>query len=226
MVEQTRADDNDVRGWMLVHDQIRGEIRDQSAQLLALRRDDTQAAWALAKWWASFSASLVHHMQSEDHRIWPQLRTLAPEAASALAELEADHSAVLRTLAAVDERTRDLPSLVHAADFDAQRSALVRQLDELGRIVGEHLEREESLVAPLFATRLSPAAWARLEQDMVKGLGAREMADLLPRMLSYAEPSTRYMMLTRRIPAPVRLLNRAVFEPRWRRARAKLPLGS
>lgn len=217
--------ENDLRGWLLVHRQIRGEIADQSAQLRALLAGDTEAATALQRWWESLSTSIAHHMRSEDDRIWPQLRAIAPAASEPLAGLETEHRELLDLLGTVDRETSDLAGRVAGDDFSARRDALVRLVDDLGRRIRAHLDREEALVAPLFSSALSPAEWHRLEQDMVKGLSPREMAGLLPRMLSYADSDTRAMMLATRVPAPVRLLDRLVFEPRYRRTRARLPLG-
>jgi hypothetical protein len=59
---------------------------------------------------------------------------------------------------------------------------------------------------------------------MVKGLTLREVADLLPRILAFADEKERAVMLAR-LPAPVRLLNRLLFTPRYHRTRAALPLG-
>lgn len=58
---------------------------------------------------------------------------------------------------------------------------------------------------------------------MVKGLSLREVADLLPRILAFADDQERAMMLAR-LPAPVRLLNSLMFTPRYRRTRGTLPL--
>jgi iron-sulfur cluster repair protein YtfE (RIC family) len=216
---------NDVRGWVLVHRQIRGEVADQANQVAALVVGDSRAAAAVSRWWLSFSASVAHHMRAEDERIWPQLRSLAPDVSEPLTLLEDEHRRILRLLVAVDAKAADLPAAVTAPDFDGQRAELEAAIRELGVALEQHLNHEEELVRPVFEQRVSAGDWMKLEQDMVKGLGPREMADLLPRMLSYADADTRAMMLATRLPAPVRLLDRLVFEPRDRRRRTRLPLG-
>lgn len=216
--------DNDVRGWTLDHDQFRGVLADLIEQVRAVRAGDVAAAHALAHWWQSFSGSVEHHFRAEDQGIWPTLIRYAPDSSPALGDLSRQHRRIESELREIDRRFGALPSTVRAPGFPADRTALLATLARLHASILDHLEREEREAVPVLRSRVPAPECRQIERNMVKGLTLREVADLLPRILAFADDEERAMMLAR-LPAPVRLLNQLVFTPRYHRTRAALPLG-
>ncbi len=216
--------DNDVRGWTLDHDQFRGVIADLIEQVRALRAADLSAAKALSHWWRSFSGSMSHHFRAEDEGIWPTLIRHAPQITATLADLSAQHRRIESELSEIDRRFDLLPSTVATPGFEADRFALLAALTQLQTAILNHLDTEEREAVRVLSTRVPAPECRQIERNMVKGLSLREVADLLPRILAFADDKERAMMLAR-LPAPVRLLNGLIFAPRYRRTRAALPLG-
>jgi hypothetical protein len=224
IVAEAETQDNDVRGWTLDHDQFRGVLADLIEQVSALRSADVAAAQALARWWHSFSASVAHHFRAEDEGIWPTLTRHSPQISATLDSLTAQHRRIESELREIDRHFDALPSTIATPAFGADRVALLAALTQLQTAILDHLDAEEREAVPVLRTRVPAPECRQIERNMVKGLSLREVADLLPRILAFADGKERAMML-RRLPPPVRLLNRLIFIPRYRRTRAALPLG-
>lgn len=118
-----------------------------------------------------------------------------------------------------------LASVVQGPDLEAERAAHLATLAHLHTSILDHLDLEERDAVPVLRSRIPAHDCGRIERNMVKGLSLREVADLLPRILAFADANERAMMLDR-LPPPVRLLNRWLFTPRYRRTRAALPSGN
>ncbi|MHA7985555.1 hemerythrin domain-containing protein [Rathayibacter sp. CAU 1779] len=216
--------DNDTRGWLLVHEQIRAVVSDASRQVRAARADDLAAVGALVAWWASFSRSFVHHMHTEDTRIWPELATSDPRSSDALARLTDQHRDLELRLAALDGDLREFQVALRHGPGGDERATLLAELAELDTSVASHLAEEERTAFAIGRTAVRRDEWASIEKDMVKGLPVRDLAMLAPRILQQADDEGRAMML-RRLPGPLRVVVVRVFEPRYRRIRARLPEG-
>ncbi|MDH2443449.1 hemerythrin domain-containing protein [Amnibacterium sp. CER49] len=223
-MDEADTQDNDVRGWTLDHDQFRGVLADLIEQVRALRADDADAAEALSRWWRSFSGAVRHHFRAEDEGIWPTLTRHAPGIGPTLEDLSAQHRRIESELSGVDRRFDALPTVVTTAGLAADRADLLVALTQVQAAILDHLALEEREAVPVLATRVPPPECRRIERNMVKGLSLREVADLLPRILAFADDAERATMLAR-LPPPVRLLNRLLFTPRYHRTRATLPLG-
>jgi hypothetical protein len=216
--------DNDTRGWVLVHDQIRAVLAAAPEHVRALRAEDPIGARALVGWWLSFSRSFTHHMHAEDDRIWPTLAVASPEIAAELERLTAEHRDIERELLEVDSGVAAMPTLLPTERFCAAQELLLDRFAVLRQLVGQHLDHEERTAVVGGRHRVRPEEWRRLEKDMIKGLSLKDMSSLMPRILEQADESGRAMMLGR-LPAPVRLLDQKFFEPRYRRLQRRLPGG-
>jgi hypothetical protein len=217
--------DNDTRGWVLVHDQIRAVLAAAPGHVRAQRAEDPLGARALSGWWLSFSRSFTHHMHAEDDRIWPTLASSKPEVVAELQRLSDEHRDIERELLEVDSGVAALPALMPTERFRAAQELLLDRLEVLQDLVVQHLAREEGTAIVAGKQQVQPAEWGRIEKDMIKGLSLKDVSTLLPRILEQADDSGRAMMLNR-LPAPVRLLEQQFFEPRYRRLQRRLPGGS
>jgi hemerythrin-like domain-containing protein len=213
---------NDTRGWMLVHDQIRAVIADASNQVSNVRADDPSAANTLVAWWLSFSRSFVHHMRTEDDRIWPTLAGADPQQSAELEMLTSEHREIASRAAAVDIAMRALPDRLRTVRLEHCRTDLLERLGALESVVTRHLAHEEMTAFATGREAVHPGEWSRIERDMVKGLALRDVATLAPRILERADDTAREMMLGR-LPRPMRLIVVRVFVPRYRRTRTALP---
>ena len=209
-----------IRGWVIVHDQVRAVLAAMPTHVRALRADDPVGASTLVTWWRSFSRSFVRHMRTEDDRVWPVIAEADPATAEDLGRLTAEHHEIERQLARVDSELAALPELLGSQWLESTKRELLRRLDVLQCLVDHHLAGEERIAFD--HPGLSPERWSRIERDLMKGLGLREVSLLLPRLLEQADPVGRALML-RRMPASVRMLDARVFEPRYRRMQRRLP---
>jgi hypothetical protein len=216
---------NDTSGWTLVHDRARAVVTDAIEQVRALRDGDRAAASTLADWWRAFSRSLVHHFASEDTEVWRALEAADPGSSVVLDTMPEQHRSVTALLGDVDAAMDRLTAAVRtgAAVESAPRDTALDRLTALRETLDGLLAREEAAALPVMRERVSADEWDRLSRSMVQGLSLGEVADLLPGMLAVATPEARAAML-RRVPAPVRVLDRVVLEPRYRRRRKALPL--
>lgn len=95
---------------------------------------------------------LVHaHHGAEDAELFPLVRRSAPRLAAAVDRLEADHRTVSDLLDTVEAEARALEA-AGASEGDEARTRLVDALTQLSSHLLDHLEREERVLAPVFAT--------------------------------------------------------------------------
>ena len=165
--------------------------------------------------------ALHHHHVAEDTELWPLVLATAPELASEVRRLEAEHTPLDADLAAVTaglERigTLDGPEFRPAAD---ELAAAIARLDLYLR---RHLASEEELVLPVMRHRIGAAEWAALEAALATQGHGRDTSVLLPMFLAYSEPD-RVAFLRDQLPAPVLVLHDLVLGPRYRRLLRRLP---
>ena len=95
--------------------------------------------------------------------------------------------------------------------------AFRRNLQALEATLDGHLSHEEADTLPLISRVMTEAGVASIFRAFGKLGGLKRGATLLPWALSGASPDVRALVL-RRLPPPARLLYRAVWLPRYRRA--------
>ena len=117
--------------------------------------------------------------------------------------MEAEHARIDPLLAAVDAA---LPNpagnlAAHVADLT---SALER-----------HLKHKEDAALPLIQAICTPADWRAFTGEMRRRQGLKGAASYVPWILDGAAPAGRQRFLAA-LPAPVRVINRLLLEPRYR----------
>ena len=111
-----------------------------------------------------FSVALPLHEQDEEFSLFPRLLKAAPELASIVAALRADHDALASQVARLLELCRQVQQSPRRAD------ALATALAEAARALQEgwqhHLTAEEQHVFPAVRGALSEQARAEIRQEM------------------------------------------------------------
>ena len=183
----------------------------------AFRRDldqlmhTTAGAAAVRARWQTFRDQLHFHHTAEDAAMWPPVRarlaSLQHSAGLALLdEMEAEHGQIDPLLTAVDD----------ALAINAGRDRLRDLLGRLQAALAGHLAHEEAEMLPLISSVMSRAGLRRIGIAIGRRGGLRQAAVMFPWALSEASPQVRGEVLGQ-LPAPARLLYRAVWLPRYRR---------
>ena len=174
----------------------------------AFRRDLdrlTAAATVPRAGWQNFKDQLHLHHSVEDSHLWPRLQRAVTEPGdfALLEQMEAEHALIDPLLAAVD-----------AAVADPSGSGLAEALRELSTALGHHLAHEEEDALPLIQSVLTPADWKAFADEMRRRQGLKGAAVYVPWILDGAPAAERRRFLGA-LPAPVTLLNRLLWQPRY-----------
>jgi hypothetical protein len=113
-------------------------------------------------------------------------------------------------------RLDPLLSRVDASLAASDRAGLAGNTRALTAALAAHTEHEEDQALPLIETHLGPAGWAAFRKAVGKSQGLRGGAEFFPWMLDGAPAETSRRVL-RMLPAPARLLYRAVWRPGYAR---------
>lgn len=186
----------------------------------ALRRDVGRLAQAAASGtatspqvlagWENFKTQLHVHHTVEDNDLWPRLyRAVAdrPDELTLLKEMEDEHAVLDPLLAQVDAAL--------ASDGGPQ---LDKQLHQLTTALQAHLRHEEDHALPLVQSVLTQDDWDAFGKAMARTQGIRGAAVYVPWIVDDA-PRERRKRFFAMLPAPVGLLNRLLWEPRYRQRR-------
>jgi hypothetical protein len=211
---------------MTEHDTVPRDRRDDWLVMNVLhdafRRDldqlmhTTAGEAAVQARWQTFRSQLHFHHTAEDTEMWPPVRErLAslqnPAGLALLDEMEAEHGQIDPLLAAVDD----------ALAMHAGRERLRELLGRLQATLAGHLAHEEADMLPLISNVMSRAEVTRIGVKIARRGGLRQAAVMFPWALSEASPQVSGGVLGQ-LPAPARLVYRAVWLPRYRRRAAAL----
>lgn len=173
---------------------------------------DPETHDALLLGWHGFSSGLHHHHTIEDTHIWPLLRQKLvdrPDDLAVLDDMEAEHARIDPTLAALEE----------AFDDPEGRPDLVAErISDVVELLRSHLAHEERDAFPLIRRHITTQEWAVLNRSSMKELSFSEIAQLGPYILDGAPPDDVRRVLAE-LPAPLRLVHRWWWNPRYRRSR-------
>jgi len=184
------------------HDAFRRDLRCLAAAVEAGQTADP----AVRTSWATFKNQLRVHHTAEDTSLWPPLRqkVTRPEEAAVLDAMEAEHARIDPLLSQVD------------ASLAADGAGLAGNAQALAATLAAHMEHEEDQALPLIESHLGPAGWAAFRKAVGKSQGLRGGAEFFPWMLDGAPADTSKRVLSM-LPAPARLLYRAVWRPGYAR---------
>jgi Hemerythrin HHE cation binding domain len=189
-------------------------LRRDAARLVVDSTDARVTGAIMRNRWAVLTEHLHHHHTGEDTGIWPLLRphlAADPNALAALDALEAQHAAIDDTVAEVEQAVAAQPGGREA------RAVLHEHLRRFAELLERHLVDEERDALPLIRRHVTETQWRAFENGQKRGLGLSGAARFFPWLLDDAEPARRAAILAT-LPAPLRLLVRHRWEPRYRRA--------
>jgi iron-sulfur cluster repair protein YtfE (RIC family) len=173
----------------------------------AFRRDLERLARAdralqVREGWENFKTQLLVHHTVEDAALWPRLAAKVDD--PLLKEMEEEHARIDPLLAAVDRA------------LEADAADLGERVRELAEVLEAHLEHEEEAALPLIQAVLTPADWGEFRRAMARRQGIRGAAVWVPWITDGMSPADRHAFLSR-LPAPLRVLNRLLWTPRYHR---------
>jgi iron-sulfur cluster repair protein YtfE (RIC family) len=155
--------------------------------------------------WENFKTQLLLHHSVEDTHLWPRLRlavTDRPRDLALIDEMETEHAKLDPLLVAVDAALDDRPS------------TLADVVQKVKATLGDHLTHEEEDALPLMQSVLTPRDWRRFAAQMRRRQGVRGAAVYVPWVLDGA-PIAEQRQFLGALPAPVRVIARRVWEPRY-----------
>jgi hypothetical protein len=92
---------------------------------------------------------------------------------------------------------------------------LAAYVTELTSALQWHLKHEEDAALPLIQAVCTPADWRAFTGEMRRRQGLKGAASYVPWILDGVAPAGRQRFLAA-LPAPVRAINRLLWEPRYR----------
>jgi hemerythrin-like domain-containing protein len=193
---------------------IHAGLRRDAARLQALaphleRGDRGQGA--VPKGWATFRQTLEVHHAAEDDDLWPVLRSHLTDAED-LHQLDlmvAEHRGLTAAIRAVDAALASGVGVTTAAQ-------------ELGDVLGDHLDHEEQQVFPLLERHLSRGEWRRFLLTERRRRSPRERPEFLTWVLDEASDEDTAAVLTE-LPRPAHLVYRRLLRPRYEAQRRWQP---
>jgi iron-sulfur cluster repair protein YtfE (RIC family) len=187
----------------LTHDAFRRDL----SRLHAAAESGRTAHPRVLAGWQNFQRQLVVHHTVEDTALWPRLAAAVadrPGDLDLVRQMEAEHATLDPLLAAVD---RALP------DPDPDLPDLVWRLL---MTLNSHMTHEEDQALPLIQEVLTLEDWTAFRRAMARRQGPSGAAAYVPWILDEATPDQRSRFL-HAMPAPVGVVNRLLWEPRYRR---------
>ncbi|GAA2664663.1 hemerythrin domain-containing protein [Streptomyces aculeolatus] len=188
----------------VTHDAFRRDL----GRLLAAAVAGTAHTPQIQAGWANFKHQLLLHHTVEDDVLWPRLAdkvTHRPDDLLLLADMEAEHARIDPLLTSVE------------AALEEPAADLAEQVDRLRTALVEHLDHEEKSALPLIQEVLTPADWRVFASRMRERQGLRGAAVYIP-WITDSMPAAERERFLAHFPPPVRVINRRLWEPRYRKS--------
>jgi len=202
------AGDADLTIMLAAHDAFRRDLTRLARAAAAAGLSDPARRRSIAAGWELFKRELHMHHTAEDEVIWPALRPRLAHSQNSLSVLdamEAEHERIDPLLAAVDAAFQGgQPGEDRLADV----------IDVLTSTLTGHLAHEERDGLPLIGVALTAAEWRGVGFKIMRRNGLSEGGEMFAWILDGAARQDAAATL-RTLPAPVRLLYRAVWKPRF-----------
>jgi hypothetical protein len=193
---------------------IHAGLRRDAARLQALAPElerENGGPGAAPKGWAIFRQTLQVHHAAEDDDLWPVLRSHLTETED-LHQLDlmvAEHRGLTAAIGAVDAALAASVGVTTAAQ-------------ELGDVLGDHLDHEERQVFPLLERHLSRGEWRRFLLTERRRRSPRERPEFLTWVLDNASDQDTAAVLAE-LPRPAHLVYRRLLRPRYQAQRRWQP---
>lgn len=196
-------------GFAAMHAAMRRDIARLPA---AVATADPSAAAALVHWYSRFNHTIEVHHTREDDLVWPRLAARSASFTAARPRLERDHEQLDTALADVARSVADLAR--HGRESD--RADALRAVEVLGEVLVDHLAREEDAAFAEIERCFAEDEWTALEEELMRRTPVRALAFEAPWSLLTMDQATQEDKIAG-APAPLRLLYRWAFLPRYQR---------
>jgi iron-sulfur cluster repair protein YtfE (RIC family) len=216
--------DADLTIMLAAHDAFRRDLARLARAAASADLSEPARRQSVAAGWELFKRELHIHHTAEDELIWPALRPRlvhSKHALSVLDAMEEEHERIDPLLVAVDAAftpREDAPSAAPASAADDWPGAdrLADVIDALTSTLTSHLGHEERDGLPLIGMALTAAEWRGVGRKIARKDGLASGAEMLAWILDGADHQHASATLSQ-LPPPVRLLYRAVWQPRFQK---------
>jgi iron-sulfur cluster repair protein YtfE (RIC family) len=209
---QARDDDRpaDLGFMRAIHAGLRRDAARLQALAPQLERGNGRPG-AVPKGWTTFRQTLQVHHAAEDDDLWPMLRSHLTRAED------------LRQLDLMVAEHRGLTAAIQGVDAAlASGVGVTTAAQELGNVLGDHLDHEEQQVFPLLERHLSRGEWRRFLLTERRRRSARERPEFLTWVLDDASDQDTAAVLAE-LPRPAHLVYRRLLRPRYQAQRRWQP---
>lgn len=201
---------------------IHGLFRQLFAEAPALVRDvapgDVTRAAHVAKHLHGIIALLHVHHRTEDEYFWDRMTERAPACGLHVALMRRQHGAVSDRLDVADALVSSWAGEANPAT--AER--LAGELDEIDRLLVEHLADEERDAFPVLDAILSDAEWDDIHKHAQRHKPPLPIFVLLGLMIDSIPEPERDAWFQKELPAPIRVAYRLAGRRRYERALRRL----
>jgi hypothetical protein len=208
--------DADLTIMLAAHAALRRDL-ESLARAVAGDLADPARQRAVGAGWEVFKHQLHLHHTAEDDFVWPALRTRFATSENALSVLDAmaaEHAQIDPLLAAVDDAFARRGSDRPGSDDWPGADRLADVVDVLTTTLAGHLVHEERDGLPLIGAGLTAAQWRKVGLAISRKNGLSNGSEMFAWMLTGAAKDQVKETLAP-LPAPLRLVYRAVWAPRY-----------
>jgi len=161
--------------------------------------------------------ALHHHHRLEDTMLWDSLEGRRPSCALHVELMRRHHADVAALLAL-------MPALLEAWQAEpgsATSAPLAAQLDEISRVLGDHLTAEEKYIVPVIEEVITSAEWAEFGDVVQKSYARSQIFLFYGLILEMMSPEER-AELQKEVPLPIKLLYALVGRRQYERIMSDL----
>lgn len=212
MTNTTNSALTDVHDMVVVHRAFRRELGLLPDLVRAVAPGDTARARVVGQHALLLLDALHLHHTGEDELLWPKLLERCPPDAELVQRMEQQHERVDYYV----ERLMPALERWQAEGRPAVTEEVAATFDALGRSLVEHLDEEERFILPIAARHVTQAEWNELGQHGIARMTKSQLPLLFGMILEEATPDEAATLYAG-VPAPVRVLTKLVFLPRYRR---------
>jgi hemerythrin-like domain-containing protein len=164
----------------LVHRIFRKELTAVPDLIRSARPGERGRVKQVAGHIANVLAALHHHHLAEDELLWPKLHDRVPLHAEDFQRMESEHEFIAKAIVGVESRLADwvaatASTTTQPATQPQAAEILVCEIEELRKLVDDHLSVEEERVVPLINENLTDAEWRAVTERGGSFLGPRNM---------------------------------------------------
>ena len=203
---------------VVIHRLFRRLFADAPGLVRDVDPGDTARVKYLAKHLHGITALLHVHHRTEDEYFWDRMTERAPSCGLHVALMRRQHGAVSDRLDVVD----GLVSRWARRPDGATAARLAAELDEVDRLLVEHLADEERDAFPVLDAILSDAEWDDIHRHAQRHKPPLPIFVLLGLMIDSVPASERDEWFATQLPAPIRVAYRIVGRKQYERARNRL----